>query len=257
MNNIMQKTKEENGLSCKVPQITIFFWIIKVLTTGMGEVTSDYLGHTLDPVIAVQIAGCGLIMALIIQIFISKYIPWMYWVTVIMVSIFGTMAADVLHVLLGIPYIASTIFFLTALSFIFLIWYKVEKSLSVHSIYTKRRELFYWLTVLTTFALGTATGDMTASTMHLGYFFSGAFFGIIILLPAIAYLFFNCSEVVTFWLAYIITRPLGASFADWLGAAKSLDGMGLGSGTVSLILTILIFMLLLYLSVTKKDLNKK
>lgn len=240
-------------LFTKVPEITIYFWIIKVLTTGMGEVTSDYLAHQIDPVIAVALAGIGLVASLVLQFLVRRYIAWIYWLNVVMVSIFGTMAADVLHVGFGIPYIVSTIFFVVILAIIFVTWYVNEKTLSMHSIYTRRRELFYWATILTTFALGTAAGDMTAATMHLGYFFSGVLFAILIAIPAFAYWMFDLNEIFTFWFAYIVTRPLGASFADWIGVPYNRGGLGLGTGSVSLGLTIIILCLVGYLAITRSD----
>lgn len=237
----------------KVPQITIFFWIIKVLTTGMGEVASDYLAHQLDPVIAVALVGIGLVASLILQFLVRRYVAWIYWLNIIMVSIFGTMAADVLHVGLGISYLVSTTFFVMALAIIFITWYASEKTLSIHSIYTRSREAFYWATILTTFALGTAAGDMTATTMHLGYFFSGMLFVLLIAIPALAYWLFDLNEIFAFWFAYVITRPLGASFADWMGVSHDRGGLGLGTGSVSLGLTIIILGLVGYLAITRKD----
>ena len=219
----------------KVPQITVFFWIIKVLTTGMGEVTSDFLAHLMDPAIAVAIAGIGLLISLALQLGSQKYVAWIYWLTVIMVSIFRTMAADVLHVGLGIPYVASTSFFAAALAVILGVWYMSERTLSIHSIFTRRREFFYWATILTTFALGTAAGDMTASTMHLGYFKSGLVFAVLIALPALGYWLLRINEIFAFWFAYIITRPLGATFADWIGVPSTGGGLGIGTGVVSLV----------------------
>ena len=146
----------------KVPEITIFFWIIKVLTTAMGESASDYSIHIMNPIIAVGLGGLGLLVALFIQFKTKKYVAWAYWLAVSMVAVFGTMAADVLHVGLGVPYLYSTAFFFASLLIIFFLWYSLEKTLSIHSVYPGRREVFYWATVLTTFALGTAAGDMTA-----------------------------------------------------------------------------------------------
>lgn len=237
----------------KVPDLSPYFWIIKILSTAMGEALSDFLVHTIDPIIAVGLGTVGLAVALFIQFSSKDYRPWKYWLTVSMVAIFGTMAADVLHTGLGIPYIASTIFFAVALAAIFFVWYKKEKTLSIHSISTARREVFYWLTVIATFALGTATGDMTANTLGLGYLASGLLFAVLILLPAIAYFRFKASEVVTFWIAYILTRPLGASFADWFGVPRDLGGLDLGRGWVSLILSLLIAIFVIYLSATKRD----
>jgi uncharacterized membrane-anchored protein len=243
----------EYKMLSKVPQITVFFWIIKVLTTGMGEVTSDFLAHLMDPAIAVAIAGTGLFVSLALQLASRKYVAWIYWLAVIMVSIFGTMAADVLHVGLGIPYVASTSFFAVALAFILGVWYMTERTLSIHSIFTRRRELFYWATILTTFALGTAAGDMTASTMQLGYFNSGLVFAVLIALPALGYWLLGINEIFAFWFAYIITRPLGATFADWIGVPASRGGLGIGTGVVSLVLTVLIIGFVTYVTMTKKD----
>lgn len=147
-----------------------------------------------------------------------------------MVAIFGTMAADVLHVGLGIPYIVSSAFFAVTLAVIFVIWYLSERTLSFHSIFTRRREVFYWAAVMATFALGTAAGDMTATTLGLGYLSSSVMFAVIITLPALAYWLFDINAIFAFWLAYILTRPLGASFADWIGKSQSLSGLGLGTG---------------------------
>jgi len=248
----------------KVPEVGVYFWIIKVLTTGMGETTSDYLVHILNPFIAVSMGGIALIIALILQFRTRRYIPWVYWLTVIMVAVFGTMAADVLHIGLGIPYLVSTIFFLFSLIIIFILWYKVEHTLSIHSIYTLRRELFYWSTVMATFALGTAAGDMTATTMHLGYFSSGVLFAVLITIVAIGHLITkgilaiehqkqSRNAVLAFWLAYILTRPLGASFADWMGVSHARGGLAWGTGQVSLALLALIVCIVVYLTITHKE----
>jgi len=246
-----------SNILIKVPEITVYFWIIKLLTTAMGEVTSDYLVHQINPVLAVILGGIGFTIALILQFSVRKYIAWVYWLAVVMVAIFGTMAADVLHIGLGVPYLVSTIFFTIALAIIFTVWYKTEKTLSIHSINTPRRELFYWAAVVTTFALGTATGDMTAITLHLGYFASGVMFIILIAIPALAYWKFGMNEILAFWFAYILTRPLGASFADWIGKPHNASGLGVGTGLVSIYLTILIVGFVGYLTVTRKDVKSK
>jgi uncharacterized membrane-anchored protein len=237
----------------KVPEVTVFFWIVKLLTTAMGEATSDYLVFHIDPVIAVALGGFGLVAALILQFAVRRYIAWVYWLAALMVAVFGTMAADVVHVVLGVPYLVSTTCFMIALAAIFIVWYMNEKTLSIHSIYTRRREMFYWATVMATFALGTAMGDMTASTLNLGYFYSGVLFAAIIAIPALAYWLLGLNEIVAFWFAYIVTRPLGASFADWFGKPASMSGIGLGDGTVSLVLGILIVVFVGYLTITHKD----
>ena len=237
----------------KVPQITVLFWVVKILTTGMGETTSDFLVHQMDPPIAVAIGFLIFAAAMVAQFAFPRYNTWVYWAAALSVSIFGTMAADVLHVGLGVPYVASTIFFLAALGGIFAIWFRVEGTLSIHSITTRRREVFYWATVLTTFALGTAAGDMTASSLALGYFASGLMFGAIILVPALAWWRLGLAEIPAFWFAYIVTRPLGASFADWMGVSHERSGLDWGTGPVSLVLGCLILGVLGYLSWTGSD----
>jgi uncharacterized membrane-anchored protein len=240
----------------KVPQITVIFWITKVLTTGMGEATSDFLALGYGPVIAVTLGAAGLAVALTLQFRARRYVPWIYWGAVVMVAVFGTMAADGLHVELGVPYVVSTPFFAVALAVIFVVWYRTEKTLSVHSIYTTRREAFYWATVMTTFALGTAAGDLTAITLHLGYLDSGVVFAVVIAIPAIAHWQLGSSPILTFWFAYIVTRPLGASFADWLAVPHDKGGLDLGRGPVSLGLTIVIVGFVAYLAVTHDDVEE-
>jgi uncharacterized membrane-anchored protein len=235
----------------KVPEVTVYFWIIKLLTTAMGEATSDYLVHQFDPVVAVAVGGMGLAAALILQLVVRRYIAWIYWLAVVMVGVFGTMAADVLHIGLGVPYVVSMVCFMVALALIFAVWYMSEKTLSIHSIYTRRRELFYWAAVMATFALGTAAGDMTASTLGLGYFASSVLFAVLIAIPTVGYWLLDLNEIVAFWFAYIVTRPLGASLADWTGRPPSLGGIGLGTGQVSLGLAILIIGFVSYVSLRR------
>jgi uncharacterized membrane-anchored protein len=163
------------------------------------------------------------------------------------------MAADVLHVGLGIPYAVSTAFYSVVLAVIFVLWYRSEGTLSIHSIYTRRRELFYWATVLATFALGTAAGDLTAKVVGLGYLGSGVMFAVVIAIPYVGYRWFGLNPIVAFWFAYIVTRPLGASFADWLAWPPSASGLGLGHGMVSLVSTVIIIGLVGYMAATRKD----
>jgi uncharacterized membrane-anchored protein len=224
-----------------------------VLTTGMGETTSDYLVHRIAPAAAVGLGAIGFVAALLWQLSAHRYLPWRYWSAVVMVSVFGTMAADVLHVGLGIAYPVSTIFFVVALAAIFATWHRTEGTLSVHGIVTARRELFYWAAVLGTFALGTALSDMTAMTLHLGWFASGVMFAGAIGLPALAHWRFRADPILTFWTAYVLTRPLGASFADWFGLPHSRKGLGWGTGPVSIALFALIVGIVGYLAVTHAD----
>lgn len=228
--------------------MTVAFWITKGLTTGMGESTSDYLVHLMPPVTAVVIGGIALVAALVLQFAAGRYVPWIYWLTVAMVGVFGTMAADVLHVGLGVPYLVSTVFFAVSLAVVFALWYATEKTLSIHSIYTTRREIFYWAAVMTTFALGTAAGDLAAVTLHLGYLASGVMFAVVVAVPAVVQQRFGLNAILAFWLAYIVTRPLGASFADWMGVSHARGGLDLGAGPVSLALAVLIAGFVVYMT---------
>ena len=248
----------------KVPEVTIFFWVIKVLTTGMGEAASDFLVTNLNPAVGVVIAFVGFVVALVLQFRARRYVPWIYWFNVAMIAVFGTMAADVVHVGLDVPYAMSTMLFLIILCIIFAFWYRSERTLSIHSIYAFRREVFYWATVMATFALGTAAGDMTATTLGLGYFESGVAFAVLIALVTAGHFIANAilgaehrhqsrNAVFAFWLAYILTRPLGASFADWMGKSPSIGGLGWGDGTVALGLAILIAMLVGYVTISRID----
>jgi uncharacterized membrane-anchored protein len=241
-------------LLIKVPKITIFFWIIKILTTAMGESLSDYSVHRFNPYLAVILGFFVFVIALAIQFKKRLYVPWAYWLAVTMVAVFGTMAADVLHIEFKVPYIVSTILFAITLIIVFTVWYISERTLSFHSIYTRRREVFYWAAVLATFAMGTAAGDLTAYTAHLGFFSSGLIFAAVLALPALGYWLFRLKSIFAFWFAYVMTRPLGASFADWTGKAHSFGGLAWGDGPVAATLAVLIIALVIYLSITGKDL---
>jgi uncharacterized membrane-anchored protein len=237
----------------KVPEIAALFWIIKILTTAMGEATSDYLVHGYNPYIAVTGGFVAFLVAMAIQLRLPEYVPWAYWLAVLMVAVFGTMAADVLHVEFRVPYIVSTIFFGVTLVVVFAAWYRSEGTLSIHSISTRRRELFYWAAVLATFAMGTAAGDLAAYTARLGFLSAGVLFAVVFAIPGIAYRFFNLNAIVAFWFAYVMTRPLGASFADWMGKSRQAGGLGLGDGPVAFVLGFLIVILVGYLTVTGRE----
>ena len=237
----------------KVPELTVYFWIIKVLTTGMGETTSDYFVHSYNPYLVVVLGAAGLAIAVVWQLYVTRYQPWAYWLAVSMVAVFGTMAAGILHVYLGVPYMYSATIYALTTAVIFALWYLSERTLSVHSIYTRRRELFYWAAVLATFALGTAVGDMTAVSLHFGFFLSGILFSVVFAIPGLVYRFVGLNEIVAFWFAYIVTRPLGASFADWLAVSPSQGGLDLGKGPISVALWILIVAFVAYLAITHRD----
>ncbi|MEU5422453.1 hypothetical protein [Streptomyces sp. NPDC020667] len=234
----------------KVPQVTAVFWIIKILTTGMGETTSDYLARTLGPVPAVGSAALLLAATLIAQARTSRCVPAVYWAAVIMVSVFGTMAADVAHVALGVPYAVSATAFAVALALVFVLWRRTEGTLAVETVAGGRREVFYWCTVMATFALGTAVGDLTAATLGWGYLPSALLFTALIALPALARRLSGLPSVLTFWWAYVLTRPLGACFADWAGVSHERGGLDLGTGPVSLFLAVVITAGVAWLSIT-------
>ena len=240
----------------RVPEITAYFWAIKALSTAMGESTSDYLVHAMDPKIAVVLGFIGFVAALALQFRVRRYIAWTYWLAVVGVGVFGTMAADVLHVGFGVPYIASSLLYAIALAAVFGGWYRTETTLSIHSVDTPRRELFYWAAVVATFAMGTAVGDLTATTFGLGYLASGLLFAAVIAIPAIGYWRLRWNAVFCFWFAYVATRPLGASLADWLGKPKSVGGLGLGDGSVALALSAAIFCLVAFLALTRRDVQR-
>lgn len=239
----------------KVPEITVLFWITKILTTAMGEATSDFMNAALGPAIAVPIMLIGLTVALKRQFKAPSYSAWNYWLVVVMVAVFGTSAADALHVGFGIAYPVSSTFYLIVLAVVFLTWYRSEKTLSIHSIHTRRREQFYWATVLATFALGTAAGDMTATNWHLGYLSSGVLFITLFALPAVAYWRFGLNSIFAFWFAYVMTRPLGASFADWMDTSRRVGGLALGAGPVAIGLAVVMVGFIAYLAITRLDLK--
>ncbi|MGW2642653.1 COG4705 family protein [Streptomyces sp. NPDC001348] len=230
-------------LAVKVPEITALFWVVKILTTGMGETFSDFLVGHLNPGLALGSGATALAIALIVQFRSDRYHLWIYWSAVTMVAVFGTMVADALTFLVGLPYPVTTVGFSIVLAVIFVRWYAREKTLDVHSITTPRRERFYWSMVTATFVLGTVAGDLTADMLHLGYLGSIVVFAIAIAVPAAAHRWAGLGTVTAFWSAYVITRPLGASITDWLSSSRQ-DGLGLGFGWVSLGATIVIVALL-------------
>jgi len=232
----------------KVPEVTPLFWIIKVLTTGMGEAASDFLAHTIGPLPAVALSGLGLLAALALQLRARRYVAGIYWTAVVMVSVFGTLAADAAHVGFGVPYAVSATLFLLTLGGIFFLWHRQERTLSIHSIFTRRRELFYWAAVLSTFALGTAAGDLTAVTLHLGWLTSGLLFAVLIAIPGLLRARTGLNSILAFWCAYVLTRPLGASFADWAALPHDRGGLGAGTGAVTLGMTAVIVLLVVFLA---------
>ncbi len=250
----------------KVPEITIFFWIIKVLCTTVGETFSDFLGTNLNLGLTntTYIMGAILVVVLFLQFKSKKYVPWIYWLSVVLISVVGTLITDNLSDNLGVPLITSTIVFGVALIITFIVWFISEKTLSIHSIYTTKREAFYWLAILFTFALGTAFGDLIAEQFSVGYLNSALLFAGVIALITLAHYVVKAvlhvehkiqspNAVLAFWLAYILSRPLGASIGDLLSQDRSVGGLGLGTTITSIIFLGAILITVVYLTLSKKD----
>jgi uncharacterized membrane-anchored protein len=250
----------------KVPEVTIFFWIIKILCTTVGETAADYLNETLH----FGLTGTSIVTTVLLVVVLAfqfrsrKYTPSVYWLAVVSISVVGTLITDNLTDGLGVPLITTTAVFAVLLLLTFAAWYVVEKTLSVHSIHTTRREGFYWLTILFTFALGTAAGDLIAEKFALGYLTALGLFALLILVVTIAHYVVkgalaiehrhqSTNAVLAFWLAYILTRPLGASIGDFLSQARADGGLGLGTTATSGIFLAAILALVVYLTLTKKD----
>ncbi len=239
-------------LATKVPEITAVFWLLKLLSTGIGEVVSDYAGSVSTMYGAILITA-GFALAMWLQLRQRAYRAPYYWSAVLAVAVFGTMAADGIHADVGFGYAVTTPVFALVTAAIFLWWYRSEGTLSIHTIHTPRRERFYWAAVLATFALGTAAGDLTATTLNLGFLNSIVLFAAIIAIPAIGWWRFNMNPIFAFWFAYVITRPLGASLSDWLSKPTSGTGLGLGNGTVSLIGLAVFIPIVVWVAITKVD----
>ena len=242
----------------KVPEITIFFWIIKILATTVGETAADFLSENLNLGLALTsiIMAVLLVAALFFQFKSPKYVPGLYWLVVVLISIVGTLVTDNLVDNLGVPLVVTTIIFAIALTATFITWYSNEGTLSIHSILTPKRETFYWVAILFTFALGTAAGDLIAEGLNLGYGVSAFIFAALIGVVAFLHKQFQLGAVLSFWIAYILTRPLGASLGDLLSQPQSAGGLGLGTvGTTALFL-LTILGVVIFLTITKKDASK-
>jgi uncharacterized membrane-anchored protein len=250
----------------KVPAVTLFFWIIKVLCTTVGETAADFLSTHLNLTLTnmTYVMGGLLIVALFFQFRARKYVPAIYWLAVVLISVVGTLITDNMTDHFGISLVTTSIIFGVALAMTFAVWYATEKTLSIHSISTTRREAFYWLAILFTFALGTAAGDLAAERLKLGYLRSALMFGALIAVVTVAYYILRAilgaehrrlpsSAVLIFWIAYILTRPLGASLGDYFSQSPDSGGLGLGTVTTSVIFLVAILLTVIYLTITKKD----
>ncbi len=255
MNEAMaQKT---TAMLNKVPEVTLAFWIIKIMATTVGETAADFLIFNFHMGLTgtSMIMGGLLLASMAIQLRAKRYVPWMYWLTVVLISVFGTLVTDNLVDNLGVSLETTTIVFSAALLATFAAWYASEKTLSIHTIFTTRRELFYWAAILFTFALGTAAGDLAAEGLGLGYGISGLGFGMLIAMVTIAYFFFDLNPILSFWTAYVLTRPFGASCGDLLSQPVSAGGLGLGTVGTSATFLATILLLVSYLSIRERRLD--
>lgn len=239
----------------KVPEVTIYFWFIKIMATTVGETAADFLNTNLHMGLTKTsvIMGALLFAALAVQIRSRRYIPAVYWLAVVFLSVFGTLITDNLSDNFGVALTTTTTIFSIALIATFAGWYASEKTLSIHSIFTTKRELFYWTAILFTFALGTAAGDLVAERLQLGYVLSAVIFASIIAAVAAAHYWLKLNAVWAFWIAYVLTRPFGASCGDLFSQAKADGGLGLGTTGTSALFLAVILALVAYLSVSKRD----
>lgn len=241
----------------KVPEITLYFWVIKVLCTTVGETAADFLNINLSfGLIGTSIAtGILLAIALFFQFKSPKYVPSIYWSAVVLISVFGTLVTDILTDEIGIALEVSTIFFSLLLAGTFWLWFAKEQTLSIHSIFTRQREVFYWLAILVTFALGTASGDLMAEELGFGYLFTGVIVAVTVAGIAFAWRA-GLNSILAFWLIYILTRPLGASIGDYLSQPTAHGGLNLGATVTSVIFLLAILGTVVFLTVTKRDVIK-
>jgi uncharacterized membrane-anchored protein len=239
----------------KVPEVTVFFWIIKILATTVGETAADYLNENLGLGLTVTtyMMTVLLVIALFFQFRVRKYTPGIYWLTVVLISIVGTLITDNLTDKYGVALELTTATFALALAATFTVWYRSEHTLSIHTIYTAKREGYYWVAVLFTFALGTAAGDLIAERFNVGYGKSAVVFGTLIAVVYIAWRYSKANEVLAFWIAYILTRPLGASIGDFLSQPIKDGGRGMGTTVTSFIFVALIAVVVLYLTISRRD----
>ncbi len=242
----------------KVPEITLYFWVIKVLCTTVGETASDYLAGNLSLGLTKTtfITGTLLLVTLVFQFRLRRYVAGVYWLGIVLISVVGTQITDNLTDNLGVSLVTTTIVFSVALAVVFAIWYASERTLSIHTIYTTRREAFYWLAVLFTFALGTAAGDLTAERLNVGYAWSLLLFAAAIALVTALHYRFGLNAVGAFWIAYILTRPLGASMGDLLSQPRQAGGLGLGTTATSAIFLVAILAVVTFLSITRRDVTE-
>jgi uncharacterized membrane-anchored protein len=242
-------------VAAKVPEVILVFWVVKILTTAGGEATSDYL-KTYGNLVGGGLEVLVIVVGLVLQFGTRRYRAFAYWSLAYAIAITGTGVSDFLHLDVHIPYAGTTLLWAVVLAAIFWLWQRNEGTLSIHSITTQRREAYYWATVFATFALGTALGDFTATSLNLGYLTSGILFGVVILIPAVARWQLGLNGIAAFWMSYVVTRPLGASFADYISKPHSLSGINFGDGPTAIVFAIAVFVLVSYLAVTRPDIQQ-
>jgi uncharacterized membrane-anchored protein len=241
--------------AAKVPEVILLFWVVKILTTAGGEATSDYLriyGNFKGGAAELSLFLIGLVW----QFRTRRYSAFAYWFFAYAIAVIGTGVSDFLHLDVGIPYAGTTLLWLVVLAMIFVVWHRREGTLSIHSITTQRREAYYWATVFATFALGTALGDYTAIALNLGYLSSAILFSVVIFLPAIAHWRFGLNAIAAFWMSYVVTRPLGASWADYISKPKNLGGIAFGDGQTALVFGLAIAGCVIYLAIRRPDIQR-
>lgn len=241
-------------LAAKVPEVILLFWVVKIMTTAGGEVTSDYL-KTYGNLKGGGIEVLVIVVGLVLQFATRRYRAFAYWFLAYAIAITGTGVSDFLHLDAHIPYLGTTLLWAVILAGIFLVWYRNEGTLSIHSITTQRREGYYWATVFATFALGTALGDFTASSLNLGYLSSGILFTAVILIPAVARWQMGLNGITAFWMSYVVTRPLGASFSDYISKPQELSGINFGNGPTAIVFAVAVALLVSYLAVARPDIQ--
>jgi uncharacterized membrane-anchored protein len=244
----------EQPLAAKVPEITVMFWVIKILTTAAGEAISDSLS-TGNTEVGALVEIAVLVVALVAQFSTRRYFAPAYWLLALAIAIAGTGASDTMHLTFGIPYAGTSLFWAVVLAVVFFLWDRSEHTLSIHSITTSRREKYYWATIFATFALGTAVGDLTATTLGLGYLASAIFFCVVILIPWLGWSRLHMNEIFAFWFAYVVTRPIGASFADYFSKPKDISGLGFGDLQTASVITLLVVILVAYTSIARFDIQ--
>jgi uncharacterized membrane-anchored protein len=239
----------------KVPEVILLFWVVKILTTAGGEATSDYL-KTYGNFKGGGAEVLVIVVGLLLQFSTRRYRAFAYWFLAYAVAITGTGVSDFLHLDVHIPYVGTTVLWAVILAAIFWAWQRSEGTLSIHSITTQRREGFYWATVFATFALGTALGDFTATSLNMGYLTSGILFGVVILIPALAHWQLGLGSITAFWMSYVVTRPLGASFADYISKPHNISGINFGDGPTAIVFAVAVFVLVSYLALARPDIQQ-